>query len=108
MMDTFIIPFSNVPQDFSITLANKELRMVTKWNASDEGGWLLDIFDGITDASIISCVPLVTGADLLEQYEYLGLGGRLIVYTDGDELATPTLENLGVESNVYFQTEVEA
>lgn len=107
-METFIIPFSNVPQDFTIILANRELRLVTKWNASEEGGWLLDIFDGITDESIIAGIPLVTGADLFGQYEYLNLGGRLVVYTDGDELATPTLENLGVESNVYFQTGVEA
>lgn len=106
-MQTFLIPLSNVPQDFTITLSDRELRLVTKFNPSEEGGWTLDIFDAETDESIIANIPMVTGADLLAQYEYLNLNGRLIVFTDGDELATPTLENLGVESNLYFQTEVE-
>lgn len=107
-METFLIPLLNIPQDFNITLANRELRLVTKWNDSLEGGWELDIYDGVTGESIIAGIPFVTGADLLAQYEYLNLNGKLIVYTDGDELAVPTLENLGVESNLYFQTEVSA
>lgn len=105
-METFLIPLLNVPQDFNITLANRELRIVSKWNPSTEAGWVLDIYDGVSDAAIVMNVPMVTGADLLEQYEYLGLNGKLVVYTDGAETAVPTLENLGVESNVYFQTEV--
>lgn len=106
MLKTFLIPLANVPQEFFITLANRELKIISKWNDAEEGGWVIDIFDGETDASIVANIPLVTGADLLEQYEYLGLNGKLIVFTDGDETAAPTLENLGVESNLYFQTEV--
>jgi hypothetical protein len=104
-MLTFLIPLLNIPQDFNITLANRELRIVSKWNSADEAGWVLDIYDGVTDDAIVVNIPMITGADLLEQYEYLGLNGRLVVFTDGDETAVPTLENLGVESNVYFQTE---
>lgn len=106
-METFLVPLSNSPQDFLITLAGRELRLINKWNNSDEGGWVLDIFDGETNEPIVANIPMVTGCDLLEQYEYLGLNGRLIVFTDGDELAVPTLDNLGVESNLYFQSEVE-
>jgi len=103
-LNTFKIPLLNVPQDFTITLSNRELRMVSKWN--DEGQiWVIDIYDGVTEESIVANIPMITGADLLEQYEYLGLNGRLVVFTDGDELAVPTLENLGVESNLYFQNE---
>lgn len=105
-METFLIPLLNIPQDFFITLSNRELRLVSKWNPSYEGGWTLDIYDGDTDESIIANIPMVTGADLLAQYEYLNLNGRLIVFTDGNETATPTLDNLGVESNLYYQTEV--
>lgn len=107
-METFLIPLLNIPQDFFITLANRELRIVSKWNPSNEGGWVVDIHDGETDEAIIMNIPMVTGADLLEQYEYLGLNGQLIVFTDGDETAVPTLDNLGSESNLYFKTEVEA
>lgn len=105
-METFLIPLLNIPQDFTITLADRELRMVTKWNPANEGGWVIDIYDGETNESIIANIPMVTGADLLAQYEYLGLNGKFIVYTDGDESAVPTLENLGIESNLYFKTEV--
>jgi hypothetical protein len=48
---------------------------------------------------------LITGADCLSGLEYLGITGQLVVFTDGDELAVPTLENLGVESNLYFLTD---
>jgi hypothetical protein len=68
-----------------------------------EGGWVIDIYDGDSNTPIVMNVPMVTGADLLAQYEYLNLKGQLIVYTDGNELAVPTLENLGVESNLYFK-----
>lgn len=105
-METFLIPLLNVPQDFTITLANRELRIVSKWNDSVEAGWVIDIYDDITEEALVVCVPMVTGADLLEQYEYLNLNGKLIVFTDGDESAVPTLLNLGTESNLYFKTEV--
>lgn len=105
-METFLIPLLNIPQDFTITLSSKELRIVSKWNAANEGGWVLDIYDAETNLPIVVCIPMVSGADLLEQYEYLGLNGRLVVFTDGDEMAVPTLENLGTESNLYFQTVV--
>jgi len=106
-VQTFLIPLLNVPQDFNITLADRNLRLVSKWNDADEAGWVLDVYDGETNAALIMNVPMITGADLLEQYEYVGLNGKLIVFTDGDELAVPTLENLGTESNLYFQTEIE-
>jgi len=105
-LNTFKIPLLNVPQDFTITLSNRELRMVSKWN--DEGKiWVIDIYDGETAQPIVVNIPMVTGADLLEQYKYLGLNGRLVVFTSGDEEEVPTLENLGVESNLYFQNEGE-
>jgi hypothetical protein len=105
-METFLIPLLNIPQDFTITLSNKELRIVSKWNSANEGGWVLDIYDAETNLPIVVCIPMVAGADLLEQYEYLGLNGRLVVFTDGDEMAVPTIDNLGTESNLYFQTVV--
>jgi hypothetical protein len=51
-------------------------------------------------------MPLVTGIDLLRQYRYLGIPGSMIVYTDGDPDAPPTLENLGNESNLYYVVDV--
>lgn len=106
-MDLFLVPLSNIPQEFNINLNGRELIILCKWNDMPEGGWIVDISDFITNQSIIAGIPLVTGCDLLEQYEYLELGGSLVIFTDGDANAVPTLENLGVESNLYYVTGVE-
>jgi hypothetical protein len=103
-VENFLIPLLNVPQDFTISLNEIEYRIVTKYNDALEGGWVLDMYDGDSAEPIVMNIPMVTGCDLLEQYEHLNLGGKLIVFTDGDEKAVPTLDNLGVESNIYFQT----
>lgn len=105
-METFLIPFANVPQEFNINLGGRELTIINRWNDMPEGGWSIDIIDFNSGEYIIAGIPLVTGADLLEQYEYLELGGAMIVFTDGDAEATPTLDNLGGESNVYYVTGV--
>ena len=104
-MTNFLIPLTNIPQSFQIALAGKEYLMTCRWNSSLEGGWCVDFSDALTNESIIANIPLVCGVDLLDGLAYLGFGGSLFVFTDGDELQPPTLENLGVESNLYFQTE---
>lgn len=105
-LQTALIPFTNVPQEFEITLADRELILVNKWNEPSQC-WLIDIIDAVTGNPIVAGIPMVTGCDLLEQYAYLGLNGQIIIYTDGDELSPPTLTNLGVEGNAYFRNEVE-
>lgn len=104
-MTTFLIPLVNAPQSFEISLAGIAYLLTCKWNDSDEGGWVLDLADVDTGLPIVANIPLITGADCLSGLEYLGIDGQLIVFTDGDELAVPTLDNLGVESNLYFQTD---
>lgn len=106
-MTTFIIPLLNIPQQFDITLGGKEYLLSCRWNDAPDAGWVLDFVDAITNESIVSNVPLITGADCLDGLEYLGFNGQLVVYTDGDDLAVPTLLNLGVESNLYFLTDLE-
>lgn len=105
-MTTFILPLENVPQTFQISLAGKNYNMTCRWNDAFEAGWEVDFSDADTGLSVVAGLPLVTGADILAGLEYLNFQGSLIVFTDGDDFATPTLLNLGVESNVYFQTDV--
>lgn len=105
-MSTFKLPITNVPQEFNITLANKEYLMTCKWNDAFEGGWVLDFVDAIKNLPIVANIPLITGANILSGLKYLGFEGELWIYTDGDDFAVPTLENLGVESNLYFITDV--
>lgn len=105
-MTTFKIPLTNIPQKFQIALANKEYSMTCKWNDSEDAGWVLDIDNAIDNTPLIYNIPLVTGVNILDGLEYLGIDGQLFVFTDGDDFAVPTLLNLGIESNLYFQTEV--
>ena len=102
-MAVFEVPLSPQPQRFSIALANVSYRMTVRWIDDVDGGWVLDIADS-SDAPIVSGIPLITGADLLAQYGYLGFGGELGVQTDTDLDAVPTYTNLGVTSHLYFLT----
>jgi hypothetical protein len=105
-MTTFVVPVSNLPQKFAISLAGKDYTMTCRWNDADEGGWVADFDDATSGDPIAANIPLITGADCLAGLEYLGFNGQLVVLTDGDQFAVPTLLNLGVESNLYFQTDV--
>ena len=98
------IPLSPQPQTFSIQLGQITYKLTVAWNDDPAMQcWVLDIAD-VNGNAIVSGIPLVTGADLLAQYAYLGIGGSLAVLTDGDDTAIPTYENLGVNSHLYFVT----
>lgn len=102
-MTTFIIPLTNIPQIFEIALAGVNYLLNVRWNDADDAGWIMDISD--ENNNPIACnIPFITGADCLSGLEYLGINGQMVVFTDGDQTAVPTLENLGVESNLYFLT----
>ena len=100
---TFLIPLSNTPQTFQILLAGVTYTLTSKWNDVAQC-WFLDIAD--LNANPIACgIPFITGEDLLDGLEYLGIGGELLVITNGpDTTSIPTLYNLGIDSNLYFQT----
>lgn len=99
----YTLPLANVPQTFQIPLAGVTYTLTCKWN--DQGSfWALDIADSNSNP-LVANIPLITGADCLDGLDYLGIGGSLYVLTDGaspDDV--PTLDNLGVDSNVYFVT----
>lgn len=104
-MSVYQIPVTNVPQTFQITLAGKDYQCTCKYNSAFEAGWVLDFADAESGEPIVANLPLITGRDILDGLEYLGFGGSLLIYTDGDQLSPPTLDNLGSESNLYFETE---
>jgi len=100
-----LMPLTNVPQTFQIELNGVNYQVTVKWNSAADAGWVMDIAD--TDGNPIAAnIPLITGLNLLDGIEYTGINGRFYVYTDGDETAVPTLDNLGAESNLYFVTDV--
>ncbi|OWT69207.1 MULTISPECIES: hypothetical protein [unclassified Achromobacter] len=101
-MTAYEIPLSSDSQRFTITLAGVVYSMALTWRSGT--GWVLDIADA-TSLPLVSGIPLVTGVDLLGQYSYLGIGGRLIVLVDGDIAAVPDYDGLGTEGKLYFVTE---
>jgi hypothetical protein len=104
-MNWFLIPLINGPQEFEISLGGVNYTFVVKWNDSDEAGWQFDILDADSGEYLCAGQPLVTGTDLLAGLEYLGIEGKLVVYTNGDASAVPTFDNLGTNSNLFFLAE---
>jgi len=101
MTTTFYeVPLSGAPQSFSISIAGATYNLRLTYQNVADGGWVLDLSDSSGNA-IVQGIPLVTGADLLAQYGYLGLGFSLVVNTDGDADAVPTFANLGTLSHLY-------
>lgn len=99
-MSTIVeIPLSAQSQAFQITLSGKAYRLAVTWR--DPYGWFLDIAD-TNGLLLLSGMPLVTGVDLLGQYAYLGIPGKLVVVSDGDPTAVPTFDNLGTGSHLYY------
>ncbi|MEN4198926.1 phage baseplate plug family protein [Serratia marcescens] len=96
------IPLTPTNQQFAITLGEQQLNMRVMWR--DEAGWLLDLMDG-AGAELVNSIPLVPGANLLEQYAHLGLKGALAVLVDNNEPELPTKTNLGIGSHLYYVQE---
>lgn len=99
-MDIFLVPLANTPQRFEIDLGGTEYTIQCRWN-QESLSWIVDVWRADTDEQLFSNFPLLAGADLLEQFQHL-IRGSLYIYTDGDENADPTHDNLGNESNLFF------
>lgn len=99
-MTAYRIPLSSVPQRLSISLAGVIYNLTLRWNRFAQA-WMLDISD-INFVPMINGIPLVTGANLLAQYAYKGIGGQLIAQTDNSPLDPPSFTNLGSQGNLYF------
>lgn len=96
------IPTSPQSQQFSITLGTVTYNVTLKWNYI-ANAWVLDFAD-IDNNPILQGVPLITGADLLEQYAYLNFAGQLIAQTDNNPDLPPSYATLGSDANLYFVT----
>lgn len=101
-MSTYEIPLTPTPQTFSISLSGVDYLVTVRWNVA-AAAWCADLAS-VDGAAILAGVPLVTGADLLAQYGYLGLGGALVAQSDNDPDAVPTFDGLGVNGRLYWVT----
>ena len=103
MPNFFRIPLKGEPQTFKITLSGTDYWLTVSYANTTEGGWILNIADA-NQSPMITGIPLVTGVDLLAQYESFGFGGRLWVQTLSDPDAVPTFNNLGTDAQLYWVT----
>lgn len=73
-----------------------ELRLIYNWVAEY---WVMTITDSATNTVLLDSLPLITGeypaADLLSQYEYLGLGSVIVVKSSASQLDFPDDTTLG-------------
>jgi predicted Zn-dependent protease with MMP-like domain len=111
MATYFTVPLQPNPQQFTIQLSGVtytitlNYRQVPAWVGIEPaiGGWVMDIGDS-NNNPIIQGIPLVTGANLLGKYTYLGFVGTLWVQTLNDPDAVPTYKNLGTDGLVFYVT----
>lgn len=94
------IPLTPTPQRFSISLGGVTYQLRSVWNPLAQA-WVVDIADS-SGQPIVSGIPLVCGANLLEQFDYLGIGGELIAQSDNDPNVPPTFNSLGSTGHLYF------
>ena len=102
MATHYEIPLSATPQRFKVLLSGIEYQMTLIYRPG--AGWVLDIASA-TGAMIVCGIPLVTGANLLEQYPHLGFSGRLWVRGSIDPDAVPTFVGLGSETLLFWVTD---
>lgn len=106
-MTTLEIPLSpSQNQRLQVTLNSIAYALVCRWNDVSTC-WILDVYEADGTTAVLRGVPLVTGADLLGQYAYLGLGGSLVVLTIAvghPPEEVPTFDNLGTDGHLYFVT----
>lgn len=96
------IPLSPDNQRLVVTISGVNYLIQLIWR--DHAGWVLDLMDS-SRGIIISNLPLVTGADLLDQYAFLNLNFGLIVHCDESTQPYPVKTDLGIGSHVYVITE---
>lgn len=95
------IPLTADNQQFSIILAGTTWRISITWR---DLYWIMDLQND-REEPVISGIPLVTGADLLAQYAYMGLGFKLVVVCDDSTQVYPTKTDLGGRSHLLVSTE---
>jgi len=103
MQTPYLIPLQPTPQILSIALAGVTYQLTIYWNAQNNS-WTIDIADS-SGNPILTGIPMVTGCDLLGQFEYLNFGGELVAQTANGTDAIPTFTNLGSNGNLYFLLE---
>ena len=115
-MAWYEIPLDNYPdQEFSVTVevGEENVPLILHLRYNTEGDfWKMDVSDGKSGEILISAVPLLTGeypgADILRQFEYVGLGSAMVIkMSDKAAGDFPNIDNLGTDYVLVWGTEDE-
>ena len=108
------IPLDPYPdQEFSVTVEVDEenVALILHLRYNTEGSfWHMDVSDGNTGEMLIAGVPLLTGqypsADLLRQFEYIGIGSAIVLkMTETAAGDYPNEDNLGTDFLLVWGSE---
>lgn len=94
------IPLNSVQQLLDIDLSGVTYRLRFTYNKWARA-WFLDIWDKDSQPLVLG-TPLITGANILDQYLYKGFKGVLTLYTAGNPDLVPSLDQLGSLSKLYW------
>jgi hypothetical protein len=93
-LNTEVISRATVPTSGSVT------NMSLNWNNTSQA-WMASLADA-SGNPMVNNVPLVTGANLLEQFGHLGFPGQFIAQTDNAPTTPPGFSNLGTTGHLFF------
>lgn len=93
-MNAYEIPLKPGNQTLNINLNGTIYNMTIIWR----NGYVLDIYD-VNNNPIITGISLVTGCNLIGQYQYLGIP-ELVIITDTTPDVVPSELTLGVSSHL--------
>jgi len=99
----FEIPLDAKNQSIRVSLNGVTYGMRILWNWIS-ALWVIDLSDANGNA-LVGGIPMVANIDLLGQYEFLSVGGRLVAMTDNAPDVAPTFDNLGGTGHLYFITD---
>ena len=96
------IPLQATPQTLSVQFPNgNTYNLQTAFLFNQNPCWVMNIADA-NNNPLANGIPLVTGADLLEQFAYLGLGVSLYASTDGDQDIPPSWWDMGSTAHLWL------
>lgn len=102
-MTPFRIQLQPFNQKLTVSLGGATYLLNVVYNGAN-GTWIMDIADQ-NGNDIATGIPLTTGADLIGQFEYLGIGGpggQMVAQSSFSSDVPPTYSDLGTTGNLFF------